>query len=81
MAERCYAECDIRALYVECCYAESRYAECHYDECRFAECHYGECRYTECRGAFYLTISRRKGAQGTNTLAYWAHKFQKNNVF
>ncbi len=27
MAERCYAERDIRALYVECCYAESRYAE------------------------------------------------------
>ncbi len=27
MAERCYAECDIRALYVECYYAERRYAE------------------------------------------------------
>jgi hypothetical protein len=31
MADHCYAECHIQALYGEC-----RYAECHYAECRGA---------------------------------------------
>jgi hypothetical protein len=47
-----YAECNKKALFAGCHYAEWLYAECLY-----AECHYAECRYSECRGALITTQS------------------------
>jgi hypothetical protein len=40
-----YAECHIKAPYVECRYVECRYAECRYAACRYAACRYAECHY------------------------------------